>query len=49
VTRIWNLAHVRLSGDLLKGAHFVFGLLLQNKNSDSGRTGRYQLENQSTN
>jgi hypothetical protein len=46
------LAHVRFSGlkaDLLKGAHFVFGLLLQNKNSGSGRTGRYQLENQSTN
>ena len=52
LVRIWNLAHLRFSGlkaDLLKGAHFVFGLLLQNKNSGSGRTGRYQLENQSTN
>jgi len=51
VVRTWNLAHLRFSGraDLLKGAHFVFGLLPQNKNSDSGRTGRYQLENQSAN
>jgi hypothetical protein len=52
VVRIWNLAHLRFSGlnaDLLKGAHYVFGLLLQNKNNSSGGTGRYQLENQSTN
>jgi len=52
VVRVWNLAHLRSSGlkaDLLKGAHFVFGLLLQNKNSGSGGTGRYQLENQSAN
>jgi hypothetical protein len=52
VFRIWNLAHLRFSGlkaDLLKGAHFVFGLPLQNKNSGSGGTGRYQLENQSAN
>jgi hypothetical protein len=52
VVGIWNLilrafAHLRFS--VLKGAHFLFGLLLQNKNSGSGRTGRYQLENQSTN
>ena len=38
-----------LTTDLLKGAHFVFGLLLQGKNSGSGGTGRYQLENQSAN
>jgi hypothetical protein len=52
VVRIWNLTHLRLSGvkaDILKGAHFVFDLVLQNKNSGSGGTGRYQLENQSTN
>jgi len=52
VVRIWNLAHLRFSGlnaDLLKGAHYVFGRLLQNKNNSSGGTGRYQLENQSTN
>jgi len=51
VVRIWNLAHLRFLGlkaDLLKGVHFVFGLVLQNKNSGSGGTGRYQLENQST-
>jgi hypothetical protein len=50
--RIRNLAHLRFSGltaDLLKGAHFVFGLLLQDKNSGSGGTGRHQPENQSTN
>jgi hypothetical protein len=35
--------------DLLKGAHFVRDLVLQNNNSGSGGTGRYQLENQSTN
>ena len=32
VFRIWNLAHLRFSGlkaDLLKGAHFAFGLVLQ--------------------
>ncbi len=52
VVRIWNLAHLRFSGlkaDLLKGAHFVFDLVLQNKNRGSGGTGRYQLENQSAN
>jgi hypothetical protein len=52
VVRIWNLAHLRFSvlkADLLKRAHFLFGLLLQSKNSGSGRMGRYQLENQSTN
>jgi hypothetical protein len=52
VVRIWNLAHLRFSGlkaDLLKGAHFVLGLVLQNKNTGSGRTGRYQLKNQSAN
>jgi len=52
VLRIWNLAHLRFSGskaDLLKGANFVFGLVLQDKNSGSGGTGRYQLENQSAN
>jgi hypothetical protein len=52
VFRIWHLAHLRFSGskaDLLKGAHFVFGLVLQNKSSGSRGTGRYQLENQSTN
>jgi hypothetical protein len=52
VFRIWNLAHLRFSGlkaDLLNGAHFVFGVPLQNKNSGSGGTGRYQLENQSAN
>ena len=52
VVRIWNLAHLRFSGlkaDLLKSAHFVFGLVLQDKNSGSGETGRQQLENQSTN
>jgi hypothetical protein len=50
--RIWNLAHLRFSGlnaGLLKGAHFAFGLVLQNKSSGSGRSGRYQLKNQSTN
>jgi hypothetical protein len=49
VVRIWNLAHLRFSGLKadLKGAHLVFGL--QNKNSGSGGSGRYQLENQSTN
>jgi len=52
VVRVLNLAHLRFSGskaDLLKGAHFEIGLMLQNKNSGSGRTGRYQLENQSAN
>ncbi len=52
VIRIWNLAHLRFFGlrtDLLKGAHFVFGLVLQNKSSRSRGTGRYQLENQSAN
>jgi len=49
VVRIWNLAHLRFSGDLLKGTHLVFGLVLQNKSNGSGGTGRYQLENQSTN
>ncbi len=52
VVRIWDLAHLRFSGskaDLLKGAHFVFGLALQNKNRASRGTGRYQLENQSAN
>ncbi|HTW57708.1 MAG TPA: hypothetical protein VMD99_06255 [Terriglobales bacterium] len=52
VVRIWNLAHSRFSGlnaGLLKGAHFAFGLVLQNKSSGSRGTGRYQLENQSTN
>jgi hypothetical protein len=52
VFRIWNLAHLRFSrlkADLSKGAHYMFSLLLQNKNSGSGRMGRYQLENQSTN
>ena len=52
VVHVWNLAHLRFSGlkaDLLKGAHFVFGLVLLNKNSGSGGTGRYQLENQSAN
>ena len=52
VFRIWNLAHLRFSGlkaDLLKGAHFAFGLMLQNKNRASRGTGRYQLENQSAN
>jgi hypothetical protein len=52
MVRIWNLAHLRFSGlnaDLLKDAHFVFGLVLQNKNRGSGGTGRHQLENQSTN
>jgi hypothetical protein len=31
VVRLWNLAHLRSSGlkaDILKGAHFVFGLVL---------------------
>ncbi len=35
VVRIWNLADLRFSvlkANLLKGAHFVFGLLLQDKN-----------------
>jgi hypothetical protein len=52
VFRIWNLAHLRFSvlkADLLKGAHFLFGLVLQDKSSGSGGTGRYQLENQSAN
>ena len=52
VVRIWNLAHLRFSGfsaGLLKGAHFAFGLILQDKSSGSGGTGRYQLENQSAN
>jgi len=52
VVRIWNLAHLQFSGlkaGLLKGAHFAFGLVLQNKSSGSRGTGRYQLENQSTN
>ena len=52
VVRIWNLAHLRFSvlkADLLKGTHFVFGLILQNKSSGSGGTHRYQLENQSAN
>ena len=52
VVRIWSLVHLRSSGlkaDLLNGAHFVFGLVLPNKNSVSGGTGRYQLENQSAN
>ena len=47
VVRIWNLAHLRFSvlkADLLKGAHFVFDLVLQEKNSGSRGTGRYQLE-----
>ena len=51
VFRMWNLAHL-FSGskaDLLMGAHFVFGLVLQGKNSRSGGTDRYQLENQSAN
>jgi hypothetical protein len=50
--RIWNLAHLRFSGlnaGLLNGAHFAFGLVLQNKRIGSRGTGRYQLENQSTN
>ena len=52
VVGIWNVAHLRFSvlkADLLKRAHFVFGLVLQDKNSGSGETGRHQLENQSTN
>ncbi len=52
VTRVWNLAHLRfslLTADLLKGAHFAFGLVLQDNSSGSGGTGRYQLENQSAN
>ena len=52
VFRIWNVAHLRFSGskaDLLKGTHFVFGLVLQNKSSGSRRSGRYQLQNQSAN
>ena len=42
VFRIWNLAHLRFSGskaDLLKGAHFVFGLVLQNKRQRLRRIG----------
>src|SRR5207253_7712812 len=34
VARLWNLAHLRSSGlkaDILKGAHFVFGLVLQTR------------------
>ena len=34
VFRIWNLAHLRFPGlkaDILKGAHFVFGLVLQTR------------------
>jgi len=52
VVRIWNMAHLRFSGlnaGLLKGAHFAFGLVRQDKSSGSGGTGRYQLENQSAN
>ena len=52
VFRIWNLARLRFSGlkaDLLNGAHFVFGLVPQNKNSGSRGTCRYQLENQFAN
>jgi len=52
VVRIWNLAHLRFSGlkaGLLNGAHFAFDLVLQNKNSGSRGTVRYQLENQSAN
>jgi hypothetical protein len=52
VVRIWNLAHLRFSGlkaGLLNGAHFAFGLVLQNKSSGSRGTGRYQLQNQSAN
>jgi hypothetical protein len=49
VTRVWNVAHVRFSGDLLKGVHFVFGVMLQKKNRGSGGTSRYQLENQPAN
>ena len=51
LVRVWNLAHLRFSSlkaDLLKRAHFVFGLLLQNKNSEPGGTGRHQLESRST-
>lgn len=36
VVHIWNLVHWRFSGlkaDLLKDAHFVCGLVLQNKSS----------------
>ena len=39
VVRIWNLAHVQFSGlkaNLLKGAHFLSGLLLQNKKRTAG-------------
>ena len=39
VVRFWNLAHLRFSGDLLKGTHLVFGLVLQDKSSGSGGTG----------
>ena len=51
VFRIWNLAHLwsGLKADLLNSAHFVFGLVLQDKSRGSGGTGRYQLENQSAN
>jgi len=47
VLRIWNLAHMRFSGlkaDLLKGAHFVFGVGLQKQEQRLRRNGSVPTE-----
>ena len=49
--RIWDLAHrfPVLRAGLLKGAHLMFRLVLQDKSGGSRGTGRYQLKNQPAN